>query len=191
MDYSIAINQERHGLCIGSTDELLAALLKRIDEAVAAVEQIRGVTFLESTNQELEDGLILQFGSQPIKFEEPQISPPMTDERLFTVKQTRYFTGDPALLGYWPCVYRFEPPFGKVNRIEHHQKGYIEVNFSLLISEMGNPPTEEETLAAFAKNDGKLLKLPEWVNSIAKTNNEQMRQKVSVAVAQRKQRPAV
>ena len=56
---------------------------------------------------------------------------------------------------------------------------------------MEKPPTKEETEAAFAENDGKLLKLPEWVNPIAKANNERMRQRVAIAVAERQQSQAV
>lgn len=190
-DYSIGLNREQHGLCTRPSTDLPAALQTWINAAVESVDRIQGVSMLELTDQTLEDGLLLQLGSRLIEFAEAELSAPMTDGTHFTVKQTRSFTGDPFLLEFWPAAYKFAPPVGALHRTGNLQEGYIEVTFSFFEDPMGKPPTKEETEAAFAENDGKLLKLPEWVNPIAKANNERMRQRVAIAVAERRQSQAV
>lgn len=189
MDYAIAIIQERQGLCDTAGIGLSAALCGRIDEAVDVVASVQAAELLERGDKELEDGILMQYGSRQIEFGEPAVSPPLTDGKIFTVTQTRPFKGDPLLLEHWPKAYKFDPPFGAVNRPSYLQEGEIVVKFSVLEDDMDTPPTLEETAAAFAENDGKLLKLAEWANPIAAENNEQMRQRVSAAIAERRQHP--
>ena len=186
MGYELGIVQERNGLCSTGEPWLPEALLRKIDSAVDIAKTLQPEELLARSDQELLDGILSYKGSRVIEFGEASVAEPGPWRNWVAVKKTMPFTGDPLLLYHWPKTYNFEGPFGSVESDGWKQKGKIEVFLIIAGYDADNPPPDEELADAFAENDGKLLKLAEWANAAAVRNNEQMRQRLSAAISERR-----